>query len=114
MRIAESDWKIFKRVRTLALERFLRRVLDACQRICCDESLSAHERYGRLYRLLQDRDREMSRTFDDLRRSTAVPCLMLMRHQRVVMDEEMLEFSPEVQRATNLEKDQWDYKSYRV
>ncbi len=103
MRIAESDWKIFKRVRTLALERFSQRVLDACQRICCDVSLSAHERYGKLYRLLQDRDREMSRTFDDLRRSTAVHCLMLMRHHGVVTDEETLEFSPEVQGATNLD-----------
>ena len=33
MRIAESDWKTFKRVRSLALERFSKRVLDDCLRI---------------------------------------------------------------------------------
>jgi hypothetical protein len=33
MRIPESDWKTFKRVRLVALERFSQRVLDDCQRI---------------------------------------------------------------------------------
>ena len=88
MRVAESDWKTFKRVRLLALERFSQRVLDDCERICCDESLSAHARYGELYRLLQDRDREMSMAFDDLRRSAARLCLKLMRRQGLVTDEE--------------------------
>ena len=30
MRILESDWKIFKELRLLALERFSQRVLDEC------------------------------------------------------------------------------------
>ena len=88
MRIPESAWKTFKRVRLLALERFSQRVLDDCQRICCDESLSAHERYGELYQLLRDRNREMSAAFDDFRRSTARLCLKLMRRQRVVTDQD--------------------------
>jgi hypothetical protein len=100
MRIAESDWNTFKRIRILALERFSQRVLDDCQRICCDESLSAHERYRALYALLEDRDREMSAAFDDFRRSTARLCLKLMRRQGVVTDEEMMAFSPEVQHTT--------------
>ncbi len=103
MRIAESDWKTFKRVRSLALERFSKRVLDDCLRICCDESLTAHERYGELFQLLQDRDREMSPAFDDFRRSSARLCLKLMRRQGLVTDEEMMEFSPEVQRATEFD-----------
>lgn len=103
MRIAESDWKTFKRIRLLALERFSQRVLDDCQRICRDESLSAHERYRALYALLENRDREMSAAFDDFRRSTAKLCLGLMRRQGVVTDEEKMEFSPEVQRGIALE-----------
>jgi hypothetical protein len=101
MRIPESAWKTFKRVRLLALERFSQRVLDDCQRICGDESLSAHERYRALYALLEGRDRDMSAAFDDFRRSTARLCLKLMRRQRVVTDEEMMELSPEVQHATD-------------
>jgi hypothetical protein len=103
MRIAESDWKKFKRVRTLALERFSQRVLDDCGRIHGNESLTAYDRYLELYRLLQDQDREMAKTFNDLRRSTASLCLMLMWRQGLVTDEEMSEFSPEVQRLARLE-----------
>ena len=104
MRIAESDWKKFKRVRTLALERFSQRVLDDCERIHGDESVTAYERYLELYRLFQDRDREMAKTFNDLRRSTASLCLMLMWRQGLVTDEEMSEFSPEVQRLARFEQ----------
>jgi len=71
--------------------------------ICGDESLSAHERYRALYALLEGRDREMSAAFDDFRRSTAELCLGLMRRQGIVTDEEMREFSPEVQHATDLD-----------
>ena len=60
-------------------------------------------RYGELYQLLQDRDRAMSTAFDDFRRSTARFCLKLMRRQGLVTDEEMMEFSPEVRYATELD-----------
>lgn len=103
MRIAESDWKAFKRIRILALERFSQRVIDDCQRICRDESLTAYEKYGDLYQLLRERNREMSTAFDDLRRSTAALCLMLMRRHGLVTDEEVMEFSPDIQRATELD-----------
>lgn len=45
----------------------------------------------------------MSTAFDDLRRSTAIICLMLMRRQGLVTDQEMMAFSSEVQRATELD-----------
>ena len=101
--ITESDWRAFKKVRERALQRFSQRVLDDCLRICQENGATAHERYLNLYRLLQDRDQEMARTFDDPRRSTAKLCLLLMRRQGLVTDEEMAEFSPEVQRAARLE-----------
>lgn len=97
MKIAESDWKKFKRVRTLALERFSQQVLDDCARIDTDDSLTAYERYLGLYRLFQDRDREMAKTFDDLRRSTAALCLMLMWRQRLVTEDELATFSSDIQ-----------------
>jgi hypothetical protein len=103
MRIAESDWKKFKRVRTLALERFSQRVLDDCGRILGDESATAHERYLELYRLIQERDREIAEAFNDFRRSTASFCLRLMWQHGLVTDGEMSEFSPEIQRLARLE-----------
>ena len=103
MRIAESDWKKFKRVRALALERFSQWVLDDAARIHARKSSTAYERYLELYRLFQDRDRGMAKTFDDPRRSTASLSLMLMWRQGLVTEEEMSAFSPELQHLARIE-----------
>lgn len=99
MNIAKSDWKIFKRVRDKALDRFCRKVLEECESICRNEAKSAHERYGTLYGHMQDRNKEMANAFDDFRRSTAVLCLMLMHKYDLLTDEEIREFSDDVQRS---------------
>jgi len=99
MTIDESDWKTYKRLRDLAQERFSQRVLDACRRICGDESLSVQERHLELSRFLRERDREMPMIFDSLRRSTAVLCLMAMGSRGLLTDEEVSELGPEIQRT---------------
>ena len=103
MKIAESDWKIYKPLWELAQERFSQRVLDECRGICDDESRSAEERHWALSDLLRERDKEMVRIFDSLRRSTAVLCLISMRSHGLVTDEEMSAFSPELQQRVSLE-----------
>lgn len=103
MTISESDWKTFKGVREVALDRFSLRILGECQSICSGDSSTPHERYGELYGLIQERDREMAHAFDDFRRSTAVSCLRLMWELGVVTEQELSEFSFEVQRAVRRE-----------
>jgi hypothetical protein len=44
----------------------------------------------------------MAKIFDDLRHSTASLCLLLMRQQGLVTEEEMSQFSPDVQRSARL------------
>ena len=97
MRIAESDWKIFKKVHEKALDRFCRMVLSECESICRDETKTAHERYGTLYGHLRDRNKEMANAFDDYRRSTALLCLILMHKHGLLTEEEIQEFSDDVQ-----------------
>ena len=97
--IAESDWKKFKKLREKALNRFCRTVLRECETICSDESKTAHERYGTLYGHLDDRNREMAVAFDDFRRSTAVLCLIQFQKLGVITDDEIKEFSENVQRS---------------
>jgi hypothetical protein len=94
--IKESDWKIFKRVREVALERFCERVLDEIGRISSDSTKSKHQRYGAIYRLVRDRDKEINPIFDHLRRSTAVGQLFAFRYHNLLTDEELLQFSPEL------------------
>ncbi len=41
----ESDWKIFRELREVALERFCKRVLEELELLWQDASGSYHERY---------------------------------------------------------------------
>ena len=100
---AESDWKIFKRLRVIALERFSQGILDQSQAICSKTSWTAHERFGDLYDLIQMQNKEMASMFDDFRRSTAELRLRLIVMHKLLTDEELSEFSPEMRRAAGVE-----------
>ncbi len=94
--ISKSDWTTFKELRKLALERFCSRVLDDVARINSDDAKSKHERYLAIYRLMQERDREIDPIFDTLRRSTAVRQLCAFRSGDLVTEEELKSLSPEL------------------
>ncbi|RCV89386.1 hypothetical protein [Billgrantia montanilacus] len=102
MSIRESDWKAFKRLRAVALERFSQRVLGECQQICSKRDATAHERYGELYGLIHERDREMALAFDHFSRSSALSCLRIIRMHNLLTEAEVAEFSKETQCATSV------------
>jgi hypothetical protein len=58
--VPEIDWKLFRRVREVALERFCARVLEELEAVRVDASRTHHERYGAIFRLLQERDAQMA------------------------------------------------------
>jgi hypothetical protein len=97
--IKESDWKLFKPLREIALERFCERVLDEISRISSDGSKSKHERYLAIYRLVRERDKEIDPIFDHLRRSTAVQQLCAFRSHDLVIEQELRQFSPELRKS---------------
>jgi hypothetical protein len=55
--ISEPDWKRFRHLRELALERFCERVLSEIGQLASEPGPSAHERYLAVYKLLQRRDK---------------------------------------------------------
>lgn len=68
----------------------------------CENDATAHERYGELYGLIHERDREMANAFDHFSRSKALMCLQLMRAHGLLTESEVAEFSEETQRATDV------------
>lgn len=68
----ESDWKVFRELREVALERFCKRVLDEVERRCRNASQSHHQRYLNVFRFLQSRDEELAHAFNDPRRSRMI------------------------------------------
>lgn len=93
--IPERDWKLLRDLRSVALERFCQRALEELTRVAADSGKTHHERYGAVYGLVQERDRELAAALDGLRRSTALSQLARMRSYGLLTDEEMARFSPE-------------------
>lgn len=95
--VKESDWKMLRRLQPVALDRFCKRVLAEAQQICSAPEVSAHDRYLKLYRFMRDQDRDLARTFDDVRRSNALERAAWMRSLDLITNEEFAGFSEDLQ-----------------
>jgi hypothetical protein len=95
----ESDWKIFRKHRELALDRFCERVIAEIAALAAKSGKSSHERYLEIFRLLKQRNEVLSDCLDDVRRSTAVTQLARIRHHELLTAEEFAQFSPETRAA---------------
>ncbi len=100
--IKESDWKILRQLSAVALERFCEKVLSEVEAIRADNSKSIHQRYLDVFQLMRKRDKELAQAFDNLRRSTALEQLILMKAHGLITDEEFSRFSQETQDAVKL------------
>lgn len=89
----ESDWKVFRRLHGVALERFCAGVLNEIQAAASKEDRSSHDRYLDVYRLIHQRDRELAQAFNDFRRSTAFMQLVVMQSHGLLTQEEMSAFT---------------------
>jgi len=96
MEIKESDWKVFRRLHGIALERYCQRVLEEV-RAAAECKGDYHDCYRSLHRLIRERDKTMAAAFDDLRRSTAFILLANMIGEELLTEEELKQFSLEVQ-----------------
>jgi hypothetical protein len=99
--IREPDWKVFRKIRVTALDRFCQRVLDELCRIAADTSQSNHERYLAVYKLLHKQDKELANTFDNPRRSMALLQLTRMWSMELLTVEEFALFSSDARNAVN-------------
>jgi hypothetical protein len=100
--IPDKDWKVFRKLREGALERFAEQILNDVVRICSDDARSAHERYLAVYRLLQERDRAMAMAFDNLSRSRMFEHLLAMRSLGLLTAAELADMSRETKARIEL------------
>jgi hypothetical protein len=100
--ISETDWRLFRQLRSVALERFCQRVLDEIARLSSDPGKNSRERYLAVFKLIQRRDRELADTFDDLRRSTALHQLAFIQSHELLSEEEFGRFSAQTRGAIQI------------
>jgi len=89
----ESDWRRFKETHARLLEMYCSRTLSDVAALAAGTEGSAHERYLKLYKLIERRDDDIAKAFNDFRRSTALMQLVVMRNMRLLTDEELSQFS---------------------
>ena len=93
--ILESDWKLFRELHPILLNRFCQRVLTRVAELASNDSQTPHERYLELYELIRKSDRALAGAFDDQRRSTALLQLRIMHAHDLLTEAELARFSPE-------------------
>lgn len=92
MTISEADWKRFKKIRQVALDRYCTAILEEADGLCNADDSSAHDRYLDLYSLIQKRNKAMKMPFDGLSRSSALLKLKIMIDMGLLSDEEIQSF----------------------
>lgn len=98
--ITESDWKKFRKIREVALERFCQKSLADVQATLDQTGSTYHEKYLQLFTLIKKTDKNLAQLFDDSSRSQALLHLMLIRNENLLSDEELAVLSPEILAAT--------------
>ena len=100
--IAEADWKVLRRIHPLALERYCERVLAEIERVTHNSTQSTHQRYLEIFKIIEQRDREMSSIFNDPKRSNALTMLARIRAAGMLTEDEFSSLSPETRSAVEL------------
>ena len=93
--IKESDWKVFRELREIALERFCERIISEIAELISDDGKTHHARYLSVYKLIHERDGEMDGAFNGLSRSRAFVQLRAIQELNLLTNEEVARFSPE-------------------
>jgi hypothetical protein len=97
--LPESDWKKFRRLREVALERLCDRTLKEIVRLATNASSGSHQKYLAIYEFIQKRDREMASAFNDPRRSRALQQLSAMHALGLLEVGELDVFTDETREA---------------
>src|SRR4051794_32095483 len=92
--ISERDWKLFRELSPVALERLCDRIMAEAKETIERPGKSSHEKYLSLYKLIRKRDEEVANAFNDFRRSTALPQIGIMHKMGLLTGEELRRFSP--------------------
>lgn len=91
--IPESDWKVFKQLREVALERFCERVLGEIGKAASATAGKSHDRYVEIYRLVERRDKQLGNAFDAPRRSQAIMQISVIHSLGLMTPDELARFS---------------------
>jgi hypothetical protein len=95
---SESDWRIFRELRPIWLDRYCAQVNRQLIRKLTDSKRTEHERYLHAYKFIHQKDKELGDGFNDVRRSTATMQIHIIHNLGVITKEELSRFSESTRR----------------
>jgi hypothetical protein len=96
---SESDWKRFRTLREVALEKLCERSLADITETASDESQTFHERFLASYKLMHKYNDDIASAFDHISRSKMVTQLATMQALDLISAKELGEFSKDTREA---------------
>jgi hypothetical protein len=99
--IKETDWKFLRALHQVALERLCQRILSEANSINARRDKGYHEKYLEIFEVLRQRDKELARAFDGMRRSNAIREIATLRSMDLLTDDEFLGFGGETRDLVN-------------
>ena len=92
--ISKSDYRALRQIQTEALDRFCADVLRAIEAVSADTALTHHERYLRIYHIIQERNDIMARLFANPRRSQIWLQMFELHQQGYLREADLVGFRP--------------------
>ena len=99
--IKEADWRVFKQIKEMAIERYCERVLAEYREVIDDTDTHPHNRFLLMNRLTENRDKQMALIFDGHARSKMTRQLYGMRLEGLVDDDQLAQLSEELRANTD-------------
>ena len=96
--IAEKDWKKLRTLKDAALNIACERTFQKITKLIESRGAENHKYYLKLWKVLQEEDKEISLLFDDLKRSTAVFKLAMWKRNGLLSAEDFEELTEETQK----------------
>lgn len=92
--LPEADWKTCRKLQAIALERLCERVLGEVSAISSNTAASYHARYLDVYKLIERRDDDIARAFNDPRRSNIIFKMVTIVSLDLLTPDELQRLSP--------------------
>lgn len=101
MDMPESEWRTFRELHTVALDRFCQHVLGELDSLLSATSRSHHDRYLAASQLMHEQNLRLASAFDNPRRSHALSQLAEMQALGLLRPEELARFSQHTRDAVD-------------
>ncbi|MCP4682434.1 MAG: hypothetical protein GY864_08885 [Desulfobacterales bacterium] len=100
--IPERDWKKLRSLKDTALNIACERIFHKISQVIESRGAESHKYYLKLWKLMNEEDKEISLMFDDLKRSTAIFKLAMWKKNGILSDEDFEELTEETQKRINI------------